>query len=76
VRFGKQTTTARRNYRQFVSEGIKTGHRDDFAGGGLKRCQGERLNNEYEIIMVARPASFYTLGQPMSARLQGVAKRF
>ena len=47
-RFGKNTTTARRNYRQFVSEGIKAGRRDDLVGGGLKRSQGERPNNEYE----------------------------
>lgn len=47
-RFGKRASTARRNYRQFVSEGIKTGRRDDLVGGGLKRSQGERLNNEYE----------------------------
>ena len=47
-RFGKNTTAARRNYRQFVSDGIKTGHRNDLVGGGLKRSQGERPNNEYE----------------------------
>ena len=47
-RFSKRTTTARKNYRQFVSEGIKTGRRDDLVGGGLKRSQGERENNEYE----------------------------
>ena len=47
-RFGKRTTTARKNYRQFVSEGIKSGRRDDLVGGGLKRSQGERESNEYE----------------------------
>ena len=47
-RFGKNITTAKQNYRQFVSEGIKTGRRDDLVGGGLKRSQGERENNEYE----------------------------
>ena len=47
-RFGKSIPVARLNYRQFVSEGIKTGHRDDLGGGGLKRSQGERPNNEYE----------------------------
>ncbi len=47
-RFGKRVTTARMNYRQFVSEGIKAGRRDDLVGGGLKRSQGERENNEYE----------------------------
>jgi len=47
-RFGKMKAMAHRNYRQFVSEGIKTGRRDDLVGGGLKRSQGERENNEYE----------------------------
>jgi REP element-mobilizing transposase RayT len=47
-RFGKRVTTARRNYRQFIADGIKTGRRDDLVGGGLKRSQGERPNHEYE----------------------------
>ena len=47
-RFGKSTSVARRNYRQFVTEGIKSGRRDDLVGGGLKRSQGERPNKEYE----------------------------
>jgi len=47
-RFGKNTSTARQNLCQFVLEGIKTGRRDDLVGGGLKRSQGERPNNEYE----------------------------
>lgn len=47
-RFGKRITTARRNYRQFVADGIMAGHRDDLAGGGLKRSQGERQNHQYE----------------------------
>ena len=47
-RFGKSIPVAQLNYRQFVLEGIKTGHRDDLIGGGLKRSQGERPNNEYE----------------------------
>jgi putative transposase len=47
-RFGKKTTAARLSYRQFVSDGIKNGHRDDLVGGGLKRSQGERPDNEYE----------------------------
>jgi REP element-mobilizing transposase RayT len=46
--FGKRVTTARRNYRQFIADGIKTGRRDDLVGGGLKRSQGERQNHEYE----------------------------
>lgn len=47
-RFGKKLTTARRMYRQFVSDGIKEGRRDELVGGGLKRSQGERPLNEYE----------------------------
>jgi len=47
-RFSKRVSTARRNYRQFVADGIETGRRDDLVGGGLKRSQGERPNNEYE----------------------------
>ena len=47
-RFGENIITARQNYRQFVSEGIKSGRRDDLIGGGLRRSQGERENNEYE----------------------------
>jgi putative transposase len=47
-RFDKGTITARWKYRQFVSEGIKVGRRDDLVGGGLKRSQGERPNHEYE----------------------------
>ena len=47
-RFGKQTASARRKYRRFVSEGIDSGRRADLVGGGLKRSQGDRPNNEYE----------------------------
>lgn len=47
-RFGKRILAARQKYRQFVSDGIKTGRRDDLVGGGLKRSQGERPINEYE----------------------------
>jgi len=47
-RFGKEVGMARRNYRQFIADGIDTGHRDDLVGGGLKRSQGERRKNEYE----------------------------
>lgn len=47
-RFGHKLTTARPAYRQFVSDGIIEGRRDDLAGGGLKRSQGERPLEEYE----------------------------
>ena len=47
-RFGQKLTTAQRMYRQFVSEGIKEGSRDELLGGGLKRSQVERPINEYE----------------------------
>jgi hypothetical protein len=47
-RFGQKLGTARSMYRQFVSDGIKAGRRDELVGGGLKRSQGERSFNEYE----------------------------
>ncbi len=47
-RFGATTGQARLNYRQFISDGISAGNRDDLVGGGLKRSQGERPANEYE----------------------------
>jgi REP-associated tyrosine transposase len=37
ARFGKSRTRALRGYRQFVADGVATGHRDDLIGGGLKR---------------------------------------
>ena len=46
--FGRNVTSARKNYRQFVAAGIKAGRRDDLVGGGLKRSQGDRDNSEYE----------------------------
>lgn len=47
-RFGKTSSEAHQNYRLFISDGVKTGHREDLIGGGLKRSQGERPANEYE----------------------------
>jgi hypothetical protein len=47
ARFGKRVATARRNYRQFVADGIMTGRRDDLVGGGLQRSQGKRADHEY-----------------------------
>lgn len=47
-RFGKKLYSARQAYRQFVSDGMKQGRRDELVGGGLKRSQGERPLNEYE----------------------------
>lgn len=47
-RFGKKLHSARQAYRQFVSDGIKQGRRDELVGGGLKRSQGERPLSEYE----------------------------
>lgn len=38
--FGKKAGLARRKYRQFVSEGIAEGRRDDLTGGGLIRSAG------------------------------------
>jgi putative transposase len=47
-RFGDEPAAARRNYRQFISDGIKDGHRSELVGGGLKRSQGERPEDEFE----------------------------
>ena len=38
--FGKTQATARRNYRQYVQEGIEEGRRPDLVGGGLIRTLG------------------------------------
>jgi REP-associated tyrosine transposase len=37
ARFGKNRTQAQRGYRQFIADGIASGHRNDLTGGGLKR---------------------------------------
>jgi REP element-mobilizing transposase RayT len=47
-RFGNTHSTAQQNYRQFVSEGIKKGRREELVGGGLKRSQAKRKDNECE----------------------------
>lgn len=47
-RFSDEPAAARRNYRQFVSDGIPEGHRSELVGGGLKRSQGERPEDECE----------------------------
>ena len=46
--FGRSPKTSRQNYRQFVADGIKAGHREDLVGGGLKRSQCDRPNSEYK----------------------------
>ena len=38
-RFGKRLKTARRNYRQFIVDGLAMGKRPDLVGGGLRRSQ-------------------------------------
>jgi len=38
--FGKKTSSARRNYREFAGKGIHMGRRDDLTGGGLIRSAG------------------------------------
>jgi len=48
-RFGATTRQGQLNYHQFVSDGISAGNRDDLVGGGLKRSQGDRPGNEYEV---------------------------
>jgi len=47
-RFGNKLHSARQTYRQFVSDGINQGRRDELVGGGLKRSHGERPPDEYE----------------------------
>ncbi len=37
ARFGNDRARARRGYRQFVTDGVAAGRRDDLVGGGLKR---------------------------------------
>ena len=38
-RFGRSSTKARRNYREFIADGVPHGQRADLVGGGLKRSQ-------------------------------------
>jgi REP element-mobilizing transposase RayT len=38
--FGKNISRAREKYRQFIADGLTTGHRDDLVGRGLKRRKG------------------------------------
>ena len=38
--FGKNVSTARRNYKIFINKGIDQGRRDDLTGGGLVRSVG------------------------------------
>jgi len=47
-RFGKMVLRARRNYRQFMADGISLGRRGDLVGGGLRRSQCDRGCEEYE----------------------------
>ena len=35
--FGRDISGARAKYRQFIADGLATGHRDDLIGGGLRR---------------------------------------
>jgi putative transposase len=45
ARFDKKKTRSLRGYRQFVSDGIGVGRRDDLVGGGLKRSRLDREDN-------------------------------
>ncbi len=47
-RFSNLLASARRNYRQFIQDGIPKGHREDLVGGGLKRSQSEHTNYDCE----------------------------
>lgn len=45
ARFGNTRTRAVRAYRQFIADGIAAGHRNELAGGGLKRSQPDCMEN-------------------------------
>ena len=48
-RFGKNKSRARRNYHQFIADGIPAGRRRDLVGGGLRRSQeGKESTDEFE----------------------------
>jgi hypothetical protein len=46
--FGKRKQSARRKYRDFITDGIKNGSRDDLIGGGLRRSIKQLRPGEYE----------------------------
>lgn len=47
ARFGKNRASALQGYRQFISDGIATGRRNDLVGGGLKRSMlGQEESSE------------------------------
>jgi REP-associated tyrosine transposase len=52
ARFGKNRAQAQRGYRQFIADGIASGHRDDLTGGGLKRsllgCEEKTERTAYD----------------------------
>lgn len=45
-RFGKVLADARRNYRQFVADGVHMGRRDELVGGGLRRSRMASVADE------------------------------
>ena len=47
--FGTQLSDARKNYRQFVADGIAQGNREELVGGGLRRSEkGADMAGEFE----------------------------
>lgn len=46
LRFGKNVAKARSSYRQFISDGVPAGRRDDLVGGGLKRSRAQSAEAE------------------------------
>jgi putative transposase len=48
LRYGKNVNIARTAYREFIADGIKTGHRADLVGGGLKRSMARMDSDEKE----------------------------
>ena len=39
LHFGKRLSTARKNYRRFIADGVSQGRRPELVGGGLRRSQ-------------------------------------
>jgi REP element-mobilizing transposase RayT len=56
ARFGRNRSRALRGYRQFIADGVAAGHRDELAGGGLRRSMigtgdGEEVSSFDERIL-------------------------
>jgi REP-associated tyrosine transposase len=45
-RFGNSISHARREYRQYLADGVSIGRCDNLVGGGLRRSQGEKISGD------------------------------